>query len=361
METYHINPFLFFLVESGKIICWDYKNHQQFELEPDYFFRLLEITNRGLDSEKSNIDHDLIAENLISKNNSEVAWQWDALSKIFHIGTQDIPLAHSLENIEESYKDYLTFCENSTDTLPIFHTEKSGEKITLPPPEFSALKNTDLFAVFKKRKTYRSFNSTLIPLATISTLLFTTFGSFHSDWSELSQLGLEEMGVRKTSPSGGALHPSEAYLLAFHIDGLNPGIYHYQSHTHTLTKISDANLSNELGRLLSGQFFAEGLSAGVFATSRFEKIWGKYKHSRAYRVALFDIGHLSQTFQLCATALDLHPWLTAMFDDSETIRLLNLTDTTEYPLFFMGVGIGDGSFLDEKFKNIIAENKIGNA
>jgi len=40
-----VNPFLFFLIREGKIIAWDYKSHQQYELEKDYFVRLLELSH----------------------------------------------------------------------------------------------------------------------------------------------------------------------------------------------------------------------------------------------------------------------------------------------------------------------------
>jgi hypothetical protein len=33
-----VNPFIFFLIEEGKIIAWDYKNHHQYILKKNFFY-----------------------------------------------------------------------------------------------------------------------------------------------------------------------------------------------------------------------------------------------------------------------------------------------------------------------------------
>ena len=40
--------------------------------------------------------------------------------------------------------------------------------------------------------------------------------------------------LKKTSPSGGGLHPVEAYLVVQHVEGVAPGLYHYQAREHAL-------------------------------------------------------------------------------------------------------------------------------
>ncbi len=41
----------------------------------------------------------------------------------------------------------------------------------------------------------------------------------------------------KTSPSGGARHPGEVYLMALRVDGLERGMYHYQARDHRLARL----------------------------------------------------------------------------------------------------------------------------
>jgi SagB-type dehydrogenase family enzyme len=78
----------------------------------------------------------------------------------------------------------------------------------------------------------------------------------------------------------------------------------------------------------------------------------KYPHSRAYRVALFDAGHLSQTVQLVATALGLRTWITAAFYDNELNDLLALDGGgNEHALLVVGLGTGDVDAIDRDMRN----------
>lgn len=352
----YLNSNLFFLIEDGQIIGWDYKNHNQFVLEKEYFDRLVEISISENTSQEHSLDQELRDGQLISGELPEKKWGWDVLSEIFHVGTQNIPVGHSTDTQESYVGDYLEFCEEHILSEPI-KVEKDGKTVALPQPDLSLLKKTDYWTTIVNRKTCRAFDGSAIDLSILSTLLFVSFGEIHGEWKELEELNLTDYGRRKASPSGGALHPSEAYVVVLNVDGLLPGIYHYRSHQHVLTQISDDNLIEQMGELLCGQHFAKQLSAGIFITCEFAKCWDKYPHSRAYRIALFDIGHLSQTFQLTASALGINSWLSGIFKDDEVNQLLKIDGSTEHAMFFVGAGMGEDSSLDSVTKNIILNKK----
>lgn len=340
-----INPYLFFLIQDGNILLWDYKNHQQFEITIEYFQRLLELSD-GSPVTDSPVDQELLQAKALTSNTVQTPWEWDIVSQIFHIGTQDIPVLVNIESPEESTKGYIENCEASEVNLSKLYTEKPGPVITLPSYDLSIFEHENFLTVLKKRMTCRSFDNRPITLQELSSLLSVTFGETHGQWEQLDKLNLKQTGIRKTSPSGGALQSSEAYILALNIQGLQRGIYHYRSHQHVLSLVNPA-LPDNLGAILFGQHFAEELGVGIFITTRFDKLWAKYPHSRAYRVALLDIGHLSQTFQLCATAMGLDPWLTAAFIDTEVNQLLHIDNTSEQAMFFVGAGYGQRQFLDK--------------
>lgn len=115
-----------------------------------------------------------------------------------------------------------------------------------------------------------------------------------------------------------------------------------------------------LGDLLVGQHFASDLAFGIFLTSRFDKMWWKYPHSRAYRVSLLEIGHLSQTFQLAATGMGLRTWLSAAFKDSEVAHLLHLDNPNEQPILFVGAGQSNGDDLDIESRSLLDKNFVPN-
>jgi SagB-type dehydrogenase family enzyme len=194
------------------------------------------------------------------------------------------------------------------------------------------------------RRTCREFHAANIGLVQLATALWATFGAVHgAQRTDLLEYGLMPVGYRRTSPSGGSLHPSEPYLVAIRVDGLEPGIYHYRSCTHALTRVAPALEPGRLGALLCAQSFAEDLAYGIFVVSRFDKLWWKYPHSRAYRVALLDIGCLVQTFQLTCAAQGLQSWPTGYFVDHAINRLLALDEAKHSVMFFLGAGIGSGS------------------
>ncbi|WP_084009967.1 SagB/ThcOx family dehydrogenase [Pandoraea oxalativorans] len=159
-----------------------------------------------------------------------------------------------------------------------------------------------------------------VSLQDVADTLWTTFGAVHgSSRTDLSQLGMRSVGYRRTSPSGGSMQPSEPFLVALNVSGLSPGVYHYRSIRHELSYVGDAPSDDTVCRLLCGQTVAKELAYGVFVTSRFDKLWWKYPHSRAYRVALMDVGCLAQTFQLVSTALGIQSWATGYFIDTDVV------------------------------------------
>ena len=112
--------------------------------------------------------------------------------------------------------------------------------------------------------------------------------------------------------------------------------------------------SRPLGQLLCGQHFINNLPVGLFITSRFDKLWWKYEHSRAYRMSYVEAGHISQTFQLVATSLGLNTWLTGALTDDQVETLLGLNDSAEQPLFFVGCGKSNGDVMCKELKALMS-------
>jgi hypothetical protein len=120
----------------------------------------------------------------------------------------------------------------------------------------------------------RCFRREELDLTTVSNALYATFGAVHGrERDDLRDLGLMPVGYRRTSPSGGGLHPSEPYLVAMRVNGLEPGIYHYSSAGRHLTAVGPTLPPGQLGELLCAQNFAEDLAYGIFGVSMFSKMW----------------------------------------------------------------------------------------
>jgi SagB-type dehydrogenase family enzyme len=351
----YLNPYLFFLLKQGETIVWDYKNHCQFELDTTHYVRLKELskTNELKIHELTEVDQDLLNAKLISLTpNPSLEWQWDELGLMYHVGTQNL-YPSSGQNDEEWVRDYLEFCQTVALQGEYQFITHSGEKISLPQPNFNTLASCSLLKSFRERLTSRSFNGKQVSLKDFSTILFVSFGLFHGEWEELNRKDLKSLGIRKAHPSGGGLHPVEAYVMVFNVQDIPPGIYHYNVQHHHLNKIAEACEYRDLKNLVCGQFFGDGIAFGVFLTAHFDKVWHKYVHSRSFKDVFLDAGHVSQTFLLTATALDLLTWETAWFKDGDVATLLKVNGISIAPLFFLGVGYGNKVAIPVELEKII--------
>lgn len=351
----HINPHLFFLAHPPSIIIWDYKNHRQYELTTRYQNRLLKLVKDISTFDASNkIDAALLSCGLLiegTERNSE--WGWDILSKIYHIGTKDIPYENPPGDEDEWAKHYLAHCDEVLSTSAPsenFDTLKSS-RLELPPPS-SSLCHLNLTEALTQRKTCRVFLNRPVPLEILSTLLYFSLGYLKERSPSSNALLPTDLCLRRSSPSGGGLNSTEGYLYARNIEGLKPGIYYYNPKFHELNLLNPSS-QMRLGELLSGQHFSNNLPFGIFLTSRFDKLWWKYEHSRAYRMALIETGHISQTFQLVATTLGLGTWLTGAINESKVEKIIPFQSSSEQLIFFVAAGYSQGEVISEKLKSLL--------
>ncbi|MGH9793392.1 MAG: SagB family peptide dehydrogenase, partial [Candidatus Acidiferrales bacterium] len=154
-------------------------------------------------------------------------------------------------------------------------------------------------------------------------------------WLDVPPLGRLAL---KTSPSGGARHPIELYVLALRVAGLPRGIYHYAADRHRLERLRRGASSREMVRWLAGQHWFSGAAALVLMTAVMPRVQWKYQFARAYRIVLADAGHLCQTFYLVATWLGLAPFATMALADSRIERALGIDGVGEAILYAAGVG-----------------------
>lgn len=147
-------------------------------------------------------------------------------------------------------------------------------------------------------------------IKTLSALLELSFGL--SAWKAY---GGERWALR-CNPSSGNLHPTESYVVAgFGIEGLNPGVYHYQSHDHALEE-----------RCLA-DFPFTGVLIGL-SSIHWREAW-KYGE-RAFRYCQHDIGHALGALRYAAAVLGWQVRLLDEFGDLEISRLLGLDRDADF-------------------------------
>jgi SagB-type dehydrogenase family enzyme len=244
----------------------------------------------------------------------------------FHFMTKDTPYVPWDWPIEKKLK-----LLPATPAPPQFKTVRGADRIRLTSHEVAT---DSFFETVHARRTHREFATGKVSLENVSKLLQTTWGVqgyFNAD--VLGRLPY------KTSPSGGARHPGEVYLMALRVDGLERGMYHYQAKDHRLARLPAKVSPRTASAYCADQPYFAGAAALFIMTAVFARTMWKYGRARAYRVVLLETGHLCQTFCLTATRLGLAPFSTAALKDSLIERDLGLDGISESVLYVAGVGL----------------------
>jgi SagB-type dehydrogenase family enzyme len=241
-----------------------------------------------------------------------------------HFSTKDVKFAWG-RGEERLLKSYLA--ESAQPAFSKVYPAAPQRRLPrCPSPEGEFLR------VLLARKTHREYSATSAPLSAISQLLFYTWGVMGFLSTPLGLL------LHKTSPSGGARHPVEVYLVALKVEGLVPGLYHYNARSHSLELLRRGQMQRKAVQYCAGQAYVRHAAALFLMTAIFTRSMWKYRFARAYRVVLLDAGHLCQTFCLVATWLGLAPFCTAALKDTLVERDLGLDGITESVLYVAGVG-----------------------
>lgn len=251
---------------------------------------------KGIDVKLKEENHDVVSENRL-----------DQLEKFY-----GLPPNHFFE-IEEYQK-------NKKISLDVKHIQN------------------DFFNTLLRRKTTRVFDKKeILSFKDFSTILFYTFGvqGVNKSYKKIPVL-------KKTSPSGGSLHPTEAFIFVIKVENIDTGFYHYNIKTNELVlikKYSIEEAKKKAYKFTAGQEYTSNASFLTFLTSRYyRKFWKYMKHSKAYSVIIRDASHLCQTFYLVGTNLNLGTF-TCAINEADVEDELGLDPYKHGVTMMVGCGI----------------------
>ncbi|WP_016697972.1 SagB/ThcOx family dehydrogenase [Actinoalloteichus spitiensis] len=187
--------------------------------------------------------------------------------------------------------------------------------------------------VLLARRTTRRFHSRPVEAARLGDLLAVLAGPVPG------RPGPDQDGnLFKASPSAGARHPIEVYLHVVSVVGLEPGWYHYDAADHVLEPLGPPWSAGEVVEASGGQEWVGEAAVQLCHVATLERIWWKYDTARAYRMVQVDMGHLSQTAYLVATAMELGVAFTAALRDESLESVLGLDRDREIVLGLTALG-----------------------
>ena len=142
---------------------------------------------------------------------------------------------------------------------------------------------------------------------------------------------------RRTVPSGGALYPLELYVAAERVDGLQPGLLHFDPLRHVLEVRHGESVSGLLETSMPLPGLLENAAAVLFLTAVFWRSRFKYG-LRGYRFALLEAGHVAQNIVLMASSLGVPALPLGGYYDTCVEKLLGIDGVDESVVY--GVALG---------------------
>lgn len=339
---------------QGAIIALAVLTGTQHRLEAEEFERLISVPAdrwsepTGLDTEVvsrlteyglllSDGD-DVRVRRLRERDESLTAAAWDPRSELYHYMTQwrDVTTTEPDDEADMARSRALI-----TDTIArygqppaAFPAKRDGRAVPLPRRS----REGSLYEILMNRRTTRSFDEDVpMTLEQLDTVLLYVFGC-HGHAVRFGDV----VCIKRTSPSGGSLHPTQAYLIVTNVAGLSCGIYQYCSEDHSLVLISELDAPearNTASSFATGQYYFGAAHVSFVLTARFYRNHWKYRHHhKAYTAILMDAAHLTQTLYLVSAELGIGAYVTIAINGRDIEESLGLDGISEGVIAMAGCG-----------------------
>lgn len=139
----------------------------------------------------------------------------------------------------------------------------------------------------------------------------------------------------RSAPSAGATYPFKVYVVVGNVGGLEPGIYHYDPSTHSLSIIKAGDFRAELQSAALDQEWVGDAPVDIILVAFYERTANVYGE-RGIRYVHMEAGHIGQNLYLQATALGLGTVAVGAFHDDRVAAIL---ETEGAPLYIFPVGV----------------------
>jgi SagB-type dehydrogenase family enzyme len=219
-----------------------------------------------------------------------------------------------MEAMARAYKRYRSYPQTPLPALP------------------AGLVGPPIGDVIAARRSHRNFAGIPLELGEVAAVLQWSYG--------VTGEAIMPGGARqqfRAVPSAGALYPAELYLGVRAVNGLEPGMYHYEVPSASLAQLSRNDPTLLLHEACCRQDYAIQAGMMVLMTAVIERARRKYGE-RGYRYALLEIGHIAENLHLACTALGLAMVTTGAFFDDDMADLLEIDGCDEVVMFVAFIG-----------------------
>jgi putative peptide maturation dehydrogenase len=286
---------------------------------------------------------------VVSDHEAHIAWRrrddaqrstyWHPLGATLHAFTRWSGV-DAVQNMKDSGTETAVQMREVLGAPPTEAARRVDVTAQLPLPRAAA---TEFDRLLARRVTCRNFDPTrALPFALFAQLLQRVFAA----QAEV-RVSADTVFLKKNVPSGGGLHPIECYLIVQNVEGVAPGLYHYQAVEHALEPLpvpagrtwAEGGLRTFVQDMLAQQHWFADAHVVVLLSPRFDRTFWKYRqHAKGYRVVALEAGHLSQALYLSATDAGLGAFITGAINEKELEAAFSLDPVKQGALAVCGFG-----------------------
>lgn len=206
-----------------------------------------------------------------------------------------------------------------------FKRYPQADKVELPRKW--DLEESRIIPLLQNRRSLRKYSSEPVSISELSFMLWASQGI-------TAQAGKY---LFRTAPSGGALYPIETYLSIHRIEGIEPGLYHFDPELFMLERLTNLSVGEQVASACLNQRFISSSAVTFIWTSIFHRNLNKYR-DRGLRYILLDAGHICQNLLIGAEAVGCGGCPVAAFFDDELNSILDIDTERETALYLASVG-----------------------
>lgn len=206
--------------------------------------------------------------------------------------------------------------------MPVMKVIK--EKIELPDPDTTGKMSVE--EAIQIRRSKRTYSNDPVLLSELSQVLW-------------SAQGVTDDNGHRAAPSARGVYPYSLYVVVRDVEGLEEGMYLYDSDSHTLGDLGLAN-AGELLAAAGVQDNSQKAPVVIAMTASFAKAAEKFPDNPE-EVTLLEGGHIGQNISLQIESLKMATVVTAGFDSAvvgEALRL-DKNESIVYLIPFGHVGV----------------------
>ncbi|MCH2188326.1 SagB/ThcOx family dehydrogenase [Candidatus Gracilibacteria bacterium] len=224
---------------------------------------------------------------------------------------------------------------------------KLGKVLDLPDGSFLDL----LYA----RKSVRNFNNEKVTFDELSTIFYIGLRgvkevreNISNYMSDLSQLKQSEYIA------------FEFYIMIYNVEGIEPGIYHYNLENNEFCLIKKGNYSNEVTDIQMGQKVIERSKFSIYIGVDFYRYMWRYRYSKKYTLLLMQVGKVAQQIITISQVLGIGSFMSPAIKDSKIEKLIGLDGINESVVYFLSFGKYNkekGSYMFSNGGNVLEDIK----